>query len=148
MKRFIALLLCIFTLTASGCGQEMNLTLPFAPEDIDSIEAYHYEETPAAAEKKVLTDSASIRELYESLCSLAVKDDHLESQTGAAVTSFRFDLADGTDFEIIYIGYGVKRGQLISNGNFDYQTEADVGGIWFDIPAGASAAEEQEFPTI
>ena len=45
---------------------------------------------------------------------LSLKDKTTEETAGADVTSFRFNLSDGTSYDLIYACYGVKNGELKS----------------------------------
>ena len=50
------------------------------------------------------------------------------------MTSFRFNLSDGTSYELIYVCNGVKNGKLKSStGNFEYFTRSDIGSYWSNI---------------
>ena len=52
---------------------------------------------------------------------LSLEDKQVEETTGASVTSFRFNLSDGTNYELVYVCDGVKNGKLKSStGNFEY----------------------------
>lgn len=76
-----------------------------------------------------------------------MKEKQVEETTGADVTSFRFNLSDGTNYELIYVCNGVKNGKLKSfTGNFEYFTSSDIGSYWFDIDLEAVPAEESELP--
>ena len=70
-----------------------------------------------------------------------------EETTGADVTSFRFNLSDGTNYELIYVCNGVKNGKLKSpTGNFEYFTSSDIGAYWSNIDLEAVTVEESELP--
>lgn len=70
-----------------------------------------------------------------------------EETAGAEITSFRFNLADGKSYELIYGCYGVKTGNLKSpTDNFEYFTSADIGSYWSNIDLDAVSAEESELP--
>ena len=60
-------------------------------------------------------------------------EKQVEETTGGDVTSFRFNLSDGTSYELIYVCNGVKNGNLKSStGNFEYlqdQILAHIGQI-------------------
>lgn len=50
------------------------------------------------------------------------------------MTSFRFNLSDGTSYDLIYACYGVKNGELKSAaGGFKYFTSADIGSYWNNL---------------
>lgn len=103
----------------------------FEAEDIENIEMYHFEGIPTSAEKKIITDEQDIQYLYQLFNRLTLQVKETEDMLSASVTSFRFNLADGSCYELIYCGYGVKNGELKSpTGNFEYFTTADIGWNW------------------
>ena len=55
-----------------------------------------------------------IKTLYDKFKGLSLIDKKTEETAGAAVASFRFSLSDGTSYDLIYAGYGVKNGELKS----------------------------------
>ena len=124
---FVLALLCV--LVMAGCtpkGRTVNLEFRFEIDDIEYMEMYHYNSNPELAEKKVVENQEDIREVYQLFERLS-----LENRTGTGIaaepeiTSFRFCLADGTSYELIYSGYGVKNGELSSpNDSFRLFTSA------------------------
>ena len=128
MKKTIALIsLLVLMLWLVGCNKKtVNINFPFEVGDVETIELYRYAGAPVSAEKKVVD---------------------AEETTGAKITSFRFNLSDGTTYELIYGCYGVKTGNLKSStGNFEYFTSEDIGAYWSDIDLEAVAVEESELP--
>ena len=108
-------------------------------ETADSIKQYGVL-VPAIAE----TD---ITDLYDMFEDLSLEDKQVEETTGADVTSFRFNLSDGTNYELIYVCNGVKNGKLKSpTGNFEYFTSSDIGSYWSNIDLEAVPVEESELP--
>ena len=78
---------------------------------------------------------------------LSLEDKQVEETTGASVTSFRFNLSDGTNYELVYVCDGVKNGKLKSaTGNFEYFTSSDIGSYWSNIDLEAVPVEESELP--
>ena len=62
--------------------------------------------------------------------NLSLKEKQVEENTGADVTSFRFNLSDGSNYELVYVCNGVRNGKLKSStGNFEYFTRSDIGSI-------------------
>ena len=116
MKR-VVLLLCMLALctAAAGCAQETALQLPFDAAQVTGVEMYRFT-VPADAEKKVLTQEADIRAVYELFDGLAVSDRKTQAEAGETVTGFRFYLTDGAEYELIYCAQGVKRGRLVIPG--------------------------------
>ena len=76
-----------------------------------------------------------------------MKEKQVEENTGADVTSFRFNLSDGSNYELIYVCNGVRNGKLKSStGNFEYFTRSDIGSSWFNNELEAVPVEESELP--
>ena len=77
--------------------------------------------------------------------SLELKE--VEETAGAEITSFRFNLSDGTSYELIYGCDGVKTGNLKSStDNFEYFTSADISSYWSNTDLEAVPVEESELP--
>lgn len=148
MKKIIALLLALTLSTALvGCGHEISIDFPFDISEVKNVEMYHYD-VPANAEKKVVTGSSDIEALYTLFTGLSLKDKQSEPVTGKSVTSFRFNLSDGTSYELIYLAEAVKQGRLQSpSGNFDYFTSADIGGLWKNLSYETEAVQEDKLPS-
>ena len=149
MKKLIALVLalaCVFALV--GCNTKtVNIDLPFEVDDVENVEMYHFVGAPVSAEKKVIVEEENIKSLYDMFEGLDLTNKAVEETTGAAITSFRFNLSDGTSYELIYGCYGVKKGNLKSStGNFEYFTSADIGSYWSNIDIEAVPVEESELP--
>ena len=142
----IALLILMMGLV--GCnGETVNIDFPFEVGDVENIEMYHYAGVPVSAEKKVVVAETDITDLYNMFEDLSLEDKQVEETTGADVTSFRFNLSDGTNYELIYVGNGVKNGKLKSStGNFEYFTSSDIGSYWSNIDLEAVPVEESELP--
>ena len=112
-------------------AKEVNLEFPFEIEEVDNIEMYHYVGTPGKVEKKVIESENDIKALYETFERITYKLKKVDEVAGGETTSFRFNLSDGTMYELIYRGYGVKNGILKSpTGDFTYFTSADIGWNW------------------
>ena len=80
---------------------------------------------------------------------ISLKDKTTEETAGADVTSFRFNLSDGTSYDLIYACYGVKNGELKSEaGGFKYFTSADIGSYWnnLNMELEAIPINESELP--
>lgn len=108
-----------------------GVNFPFEAEEIENIEMYHFDGIPQSAEKKTITDEQDIQFLYQLFKGLTLQEKETEDMVSASVTSFRFNLAYGSSYELIYCGYGVKNGELKSpTDNFEYFTTADIGWNW------------------
>ena len=149
MKKTMGLIaLLILMMGLVGCsGETVNIDFPFEVGDVENIEVYRYAGVPVSAEKKVVVAATDIANLYDRFEDLSLKEKQVEETTGADVTSFRFNLSDGTNYELIYVCNGVKNGKLKSfTGNFEYFTSSDIGSYWSDIDLEAVPAEESELP--
>ena len=98
MKKAIGLIaLLILIMGLVGCnGETVNIDFPFEVGDVENIEMYHYAGVPVSAEKKVVVAESDITGLYDMFEDLSLKDKQVEETTGADVTSFRFNLSDGS----------------------------------------------------
>ena len=124
----VAVAVCFLT---NPPAKDVNLEFPFEIEDVENIEMYHYVGTPGQVEKKVIVSEQDIKNLYEQFESISYKLKKVDEVAGGETTSFRFNLSDGTMYELIYRGYGVKKGILKSpTGDFMYFTSADIGWNW------------------
>ena len=149
MKKTMGLIaLLILMMGLVGCsGETVNIDFPFEVGDVENIEVYRYAGVPVSAEKKVVVAATDIANLYDRFEDLSLKEKQVEENTGADVTSFRFNLSDGTNYELIYVCNGVKNGKLKSfTGNFAYFTSSDIGSYWSDIDLEAVPVEESELP--
>lgn len=113
MKKTIALIsLLVLMLWLVGCNKKtVNINFPFEVGDVETIELYRYAGAPVSAEKKVVDAEETIKDLYDMFEGLTLELKEVEETTGAKITSFRFNLSDGTTYELIYGCYGVKTGK-------------------------------------
>ena len=152
MKKLVAwVLTLVCVLGFTGCGEDKTVSIdfPFEVEDVENVEMYHYSGAPVSAEKKIVVAEEDIKTLYDMFERLELTDKKVEETTGADVTSFRFNLSDGTNYDLIYGGYGVKNGSLKSaTGGFEYFTSADIGWNWrwLNEELEATPVEESELP--
>ena len=116
----------ILMMVLAGCSKEtVHIDFPFEVGDVENIEMYHYAGAPVSAEKKIVV----------------AKTDR------ADVTSFRFNLSDGTNYELVYVCNGVKNGKLKSStGNFEYFTSSDIGSYWSNMDLESVPVKESELP--
>lgn len=131
-----------------GATEHVSIQFPFGVSDVESIEAYHYYSDPSEAEKKNITDAETIAYLYESFQSILMQDKDIEDREIHNVAIFRFNLRDGTEYVVVYTGYGVKNGEIRTSGGSNYFTSADIGGKWRNISAEAIPADESELPKV
>ena len=149
MKKTIGLIsLLILMMGLVGCNEEtVNIDFPFEVGEVENIEMYHYTGVPVSAEKKVVVAETDITDLYDKFEDLSLIEKQVDETAGGDVTSFRFNLSDGTSYELIYVCNGVKNGKLKSStGNFEYFTRSDIGSYWFNIDLEAVPVEESELP--
>ena len=149
MKKLIALVLAVVcVLGLVGCNNKtVNIDLPFEVGDVENIEMYHFVGAPVSAEKKVIVAEETIKNLYDMFEGLSLELKEVEETAGAEITSFRFNLSDGTSYELIYGCDGVKKGSLKSStDNFEYFTSADISSYWSNTDLEAVPVEESELP--
>lgn len=66
----LGLLLSLFL---ASCARTVYIELPFEPEDLDMVEMFCFD-SPTQAEKKVITDSADMKDLCDLLESALLKE--------------------------------------------------------------------------
>ena len=151
MKKLIAFVLALVCILGIvGCDQNKteSIEFPFAIEDITNIEMYHFDSTLGNAEKKVVIDKDDMKSVYDMFEQLSLTTEKVSTDTsGGSTIRFIFNLVDGTNYELTYIGHGIKNGTLKSStGNFEYFTIADIYGFWITIDLEAVTVEENELP--
>lgn len=137
-----------FSTPGQGATEYVSVQFPFGVTDMESIEVYHYDGVPVNAEKKLVTDEENMTYIYETLNSLLMQEKEVEERTGASVTSFCFNLPDGSEYNLVYVGNGVKNGKIKRNDGTSYFTSADVGSIWENLSIEAVPADESELPDV
>lgn len=137
-----------FSAPGQGATEYVSVQFPFGVTDMERIEAYHYDGVPVNAEKKMVTAPEAMTYLYETFNSLMLQEEEVEELTGASITSFRFVLKDGTQYNLIYVGNGVKSGKLKRNDGTSYFTSADIGQMWVNLSGEAVPADESELPNV
>lgn len=129
----------------------VSIDFPFELSEVNNVEMFRYNGAPVNAEKKNVTESKDIKNLYVTFSELQLQNRKPDiTAVGSSVTSFRFNLSDGTNYELIYVGYGVKDGELFSGtDNFRYFTSADIGWYWkwLNESYEAMPASVEELPT-
>ena len=145
---FSLISLLILMMGLVGCNKEtVNIDFPFEVGEVENIEMYHYTGVPVSAEKKVVVAETDITDLYDKFEDLSLIEKQVDETAGGDVTSFRFNLSDGTSYVLIYVCDGVKNGKLKSStGNFEYFTRSDIGSYWSNIDLEAVPVEESELP--
>lgn len=72
--------------------------------------------------------------LYTFFSELPVKDANSDSTNDGSTIKFVFDLSDGTNYELVYIGIATKKGYLQSEtSDFYYFTSSDIIGVWANL---------------
>ena len=149
MKKMIGMIaLLLLMMGVVGCNREtVNINFPFEVGQVENIEMYHYTGVPVSAEKKVVVAETDIIDLYDKFEDLSLMEKQVEETTGGDVTSFRFNLSDGTNYELVYVCNGVKNGKLKSStGNFEYFTSSDIGSYWSNMDLESVSVKESELP--
>ena len=149
MKKMIGMIaLLLLMMGVVGCNREtVNINFPFEVGQVENIEMYHYTGVPVSAEMKVVVAETDIIDLYDKFEDLSLMEKQVEETTGGDVTSFRFNLSDGTSYELIYVCNGVKNGKLKSStGNFEYFTSSDIGSYWSNMDLESVPVKESELP--
>lgn len=117
----------------SGCGKKEYIVFPFSASDVVKIETY-YSNSEADTKEKTLTEEADIDYLYTFFSELPVKDANSDSTNDGSTIKFVFDLSDGTNYELVYIGIATKKGYLQSEtSDFYYFTSSDIIGVWANL---------------
>lgn len=151
-KIFATALVLICVLALAGCDKEentVNIDFPFEVGEVENIEMYHYVGVPVSAEKKTVIAEDDIKNLYDKFERISLKNKEVEEIAGAEIISFRFNLSDGTNYDLTYGGHGVKHGCLTSaTGGFEYFTSADILACWSNLNEELEAVpvEESEVP--
>ncbi len=129
MKRvYVLFMSLLLVLGLSACGNEESIVFPFAVSDVETIESY-YDDGGSEIQKKTTTEETAIEYLYAYFSELQVKNK--QSSDDGSTIKFAFNLADGTTYELTYIGVATKKGRLQSEtAGFDYFTSSDVVGVW------------------
>ena len=147
MRRLAAVMLALMLcLSLGSCTQTENIDLPFASSEVVNVEMFRFV-IPSDAEKKVITGQEDIEDLYTRLESISLKDEEREPAAGKPITGFRFNLSDGTDYEIVYLSIAVKAGRIkLPDSGKDYFTSADIGSCWRNYDYEIVKALESELP--
>ena len=156
MKKMIAMVFALaLVLGLVGCSQNKSASIetesasiefPFKIEDVTNIEMYCVEGTTGYVEKKVVVEKDDIQAVCDLFECISLTTERVSTDTsGGSTIHFTFHLADGTNYELTYIGYGIKNGTLKSStGNFEYFTLADIYGFWILIDLEAVTVEEND----
>ena len=140
-------MVCVLAL--AGCkNKTVHIDFPFEVSDVGNVEMYHFI-SPTEAEKKVITESEDIEGIYQTFESISLKDKSTEPTAGGSVTSFRFNLSDGTSYEVIYSEVAVKSGRIITTGmEQDFFSSADIGSNWEKYDYDIVVVDESELPQL
>ena len=147
-KMFMLLLASMLCFALTACSEKVSIDFPFELSSVENVEMFRFT-NPADAEKKVITESEDIEGIYQTFESISLKDKATEPTAGGSVTSFRFNLSDGTSYEVIYSAVAVKSGRIITTGmEQDFFTSADIGANWESYDYEVIAASEDELPAL
>lgn len=132
MKKIFLLFPLILSIAlCAGCGSQKEL--PFQPENVESVEVYRFI-VPAMAEEKVVSDQNEI----ETVCSRLIPLRKWKSRntvSGGTTISFRVNLNDGEQYELIYSESETE--------NIEPFEE-----LWNNIFTDALPAAEDELPVL
>lgn len=134
-------------LLLSGCAGREEIEFPFAVSDVDYIEMYRYT-VPADAQEKVVTEMEDVEKFYDSFSGRVISPKETEDDTaGGTTTSFRFNLSDGTEYEVLYI-YGEGRTGTIRfmSGEKEYAASADIAALWEECECEPRDVHESRLP--
>ena len=141
----MAVMLC-FALTA--CNGKASIDFPFELSSVENVEMFRFT-VPADAKRKVITKSKDIEGVYQTFESIFLKNKTTQPTAGGLVTSFRFNLSNGTSYEVIYLAVAVKSGRIITTDmEKDFFTSADIGASWESYDYEVTAASENELPAL
>ncbi len=147
-KMFMLLMVIMLCFALTACSEKVSIDFPFELSSVENVEMFRFT-NPADAEKKVITESEDIEGIYQTFESISLKDKATEPTAGGSVTSFRFNLSDGTSYEVIYSAVAVKSGRIITTGmEQDFFTSADIGANWESYDYEVIAASEDELPAL
>ena len=147
-KMFMLLMASMLCFALTACSEKVSIDFPFELSSVENVEMFRFT-NPADAEKKVITESEDIEGIYQTFESISLKDKATEPTAGGSVTSFRFNLSDGTSYEVIYSAVAVKSGRIITTGmEQDFFTSADIGANWESYDYEVIAASEDELPAL
>ena len=144
MKKLkILAFMIIACVSLAACTKTANIDFPFEPTDIKNIEMYHFID-PMDAEKKVVAEQNDITAICQSLERISLKDKTTEPIAGGSLTAFRFNLSDGTTYDVIYTE--IDKGGEIKTADNDkyYFTSADVEGYWDNYDYDVISVKEEE----
>ncbi len=109
MRKIAMLLLTILlSIGFAGCAEKTVISLPFDITEINHVEMYRYI-VPSSAEKKIVTESDDIAQLYAAFSDLEICQRTIEPTAGSPVTIFLFHLSDGANYKITYCEDGILK---------------------------------------
>ena len=151
MKKVFPLLLMLMLLLC-GCEQyttREGVDFPFSFEDIVSIEAYsHPSGFASEGRKKTVTEETQLQSIYVTFRYLELKSGPIAYSYDAEITSYRFHLADGSTYELVYEGNGVKQGILTAQNMAPHFTSADINALWYNLSVDAEGCPAEEVPAL
>lgn len=149
MRKFaVVILAVVLCLSLVGCAQTENIDFPFERSDVENVEMFHFVD-PTDAEKKVIVKPEDIEDIYALLESIPLEDKETEPVAGSATTAFRFNLSDGTTYEVLYSSIAVKSGRImLTETEKDYFTSADIEANWTKYDYETEKVAENELPTF
>ncbi len=147
-KSTFAIISIAFCLVLVGCAQTKSIDFPFESSEVENVEMFYFID-PTDAEKRVVTDQEDIADISKTLQSISLQDKKTEPVAGNSVISFRFNLSDGSLYEVVYSAVAVKSGRIATtDSEKEYFTSADIGGMWDNYDYEVVHAGEDELPVL
>lgn len=131
----------------SGCASKEEIKFPFDASDVNFIEIYHYS-VPGDAQEKAVVEMEDVETLYDSFSGQTISQGNPEDDmAGGTTTSFRFNLSDGTDYEVVYTYGGGKSGTIcFLTDEKEYVTAADIEALWKECDSEPRDVHESRLP--
>ena len=148
MKRItIILTIALILILCTGCSDSDKITLPLSAEEVENIELYRFV-VPAQAEQKIVLEASDIQSIVDKLNSLQIKEEKAELFEGGETTSFRFNLNNGSVFEVIFTSLGEGLGGPIkfSTSTTKYVAVTNIGAVWDECSSAAIPIKESKLP--
>ncbi|HLS53879.1 MAG TPA: hypothetical protein VK031_07885 [Tissierellaceae bacterium] len=144
MKRLVVFALCItIFFVLLGCGRkEKNKILDFKAKDVENIEIYRFD-IPVEAEGMLVTEREDIEKVMKAFWQIKIQGDAKDLYlVGGELISFRFNLKNGEEFTLAYLGR-----VMLKTDKGDYRVWAEeVGDLWQGLDYPKSYVSEEKLP--
>jgi len=146
MKNITLLLILCLMLSFAGCDTQEEfhgLSLPLSLDEIEVIELIHHTGDPLNSQRKWITDSKDIHDIYTMLSSdILAGSGPVDASAQTDTLYITFHRNDGTGYKVKYECFGVKKGIIYAKEgapDFTYFTSSDIGWIWEQLAADYEA---------